>query len=99
MFVKDVRSRVKEVTTRDYIDPAQGTLDYVLLFIPIEQTFGFIHEDNRTLLDYALENKVMLCSPLTLFAILAVIRQFIDTFRLGQASNEILALLTEFRKQ
>lgn len=99
MFVKDVRSRVKEVTTRDYIDPARGTLDYVLVFIPIEQTFGFIHEHDRTLLDYALENKVVLCSPLTLFAILAVIRQSIDTFRLEHASNEILALLAEFRKQ
>ena len=99
MFIKDVRARVKEVTTRGYIDPALGTLDYVLVFIPIEQMFGFIHEHDRTLLDYALEQKVILCSPLTLYAILAVMRQSIDTFRLEKASNEILALLAEFRKQ
>lgn len=99
MFIKDVRSRIKEVTTRGYIDPALGTLDYVLVFIPIEQMFGFIHEHDRTLLDYALEHKVILCSPLTLYAILAVMRQSIDTFRLEKASNEILTLLAEFRKQ
>ena len=99
MFIKDVRSRVKEVTTRGYIDPALGTLDYALVFIPIEQVFGFIHEHDRTLLDYALEYKVILCSPLTLYAILAVMRQSIDTFRLEKAANEILVLLAEFRKQ
>ena len=99
MFIKDVRSRVKEVTTRGYIDPGLGTLDYALVFIPIEQVFGFIHEHDRTLLDYALEYKVILCSPLTLYAILAVMRRSIDTFRLEKASNEILVLLAEFRKQ
>ena len=61
--------------------------------------FGFVHAHDRTLLDYALEHKVILCSPLTLYAILAVMRQSIDTFRLEKASNEILTLLAEFRKQ
>lgn len=98
-FLRDVRARVKEVTSRGYIDPGGGTLDYVLIFIPIEQTFGFIQENDRALLDFALENKVILCSPLTLYAILAIIRQSIDTFHLERASNEILALLAEFRAQ
>ena len=41
----------------------------------------------------------MLCSPLTLYAILAVIRQGIETFRSAQNSRQILELLAEFRKQ
>lgn len=98
-FLKDVRLRLKEVTTRGYIDPAAGTLDYVLVFIPVEQTFGFIQEHDRSLLDFALSNKVILCSPLTLYAILAIIRQSIDTFRLERASSEVLTLLADFRSQ
>ncbi|MGD2109880.1 MAG: DNA recombination protein RmuC [Phycisphaerae bacterium] len=98
-FLKDVRSRVKEVTTRDYIDPASGTVDYVLVFIPNEHVYGFIHEADSNLLDDALRNKVVLCSPMTLYAILAVIRQAIDTFRLEQSSRQILELLAEFKKQ
>ncbi len=42
-FLKDVRSKVKEVTTRDYINPEQNTIDYALLFIPNEQIYSFIH--------------------------------------------------------
>ena len=98
-FLRDVRSRVKEVTTRDYINPAAGTVDYCLVFIPNEQIYGFIHEQDGTLLDDALRQKVVLCSPLTLYAILAVIRQAVENFRLEQASMQILNLLAEFKKQ
>lgn len=35
-FVADVRARVKEITTRDYIDEEHQTVPCVLLFVPIE---------------------------------------------------------------
>lgn len=98
-FLRDVRSRIKEVGTREYIDPAAGTLDYVLVFIPNEQVHGFIHEHDRTLLDDALKQKVVLCSPLTLYALLSVIRQAVDNFRFEQGAKRILDVLGEFRKQ
>jgi len=98
-FLRDVRTRIKEVTTREYIDPAAGTVDYVLVFIPNEQIYGFIHEQDATLLDDAMRQKVVLCSPLTLYAILAVIRQSVENFRLEQGAKQILGLLAEFRKQ
>jgi DNA recombination protein RmuC len=98
-FKRDVRARIKEVTTRDYIDPEGGTLDYMLVFIPNEQVYGFIHENDPELLDEALRRKVVLCSPLTLFAILAVIRQASENFRLAQQTNEILKALGGFNKQ
>ena len=98
-FLKDVRLRLREVTTRDYVDPASNTVDCVLLFIPNEQVYAFIQEQDRTILDDALRHKVVFCSPLTLFAVLAVIRQAVDNFRLSQTSHEILALLQGFQKQ
>jgi DNA recombination protein RmuC len=98
-FLKDVRMRLKEVTGRGYADAAGNTVDCVLLFIPNEQVYGFIHEHDRTVLDDALRQKVVFCSPLTLFAVLAVVRQAVDNFRLSQTSHEILELLAGFQKQ
>ena len=98
-FLKDVRLRLKEVTRRDYVDSADDTVDCVLLFIPNEQVYAFIQEQDRTILDDALRDKVVFCSPLTLFAVLAVIRQAVDNFRLSRTSHEILALLQGFQKQ
>ena len=98
-FVKDVRDRLKEVVTRDYIDPGQKTLDYVLAFIPNEQIFQYIHEHDSSLIDDALRYKVVLCSPVSLFAILVVIRQAVDNFAVEQSSNEIIGHMGTFHKQ
>lgn len=98
-FLRDVRERIKEVTTRDYINPEQNTLDYVLLFIPNERIYAFIHEQDSSILDIGIKSKVVLCSPLTLVAVLAVIRQAVDNFALERTSTEILSLLGSFKKQ
>ena len=99
LFVRDVRSRLKEVVTRDYIDPGQSTLDYVLVFIPNEQIYQYVHEHDSSLIDFALSSKVVMCSPVSLFAILSVIRQAVDNFAVEQSSNEIISELSKFEHQ
>jgi len=98
-FLKDVKLRIKEVTTREYISPENNTIDCVLLFIPNEQIYAFIHEQDSSILEDGLKNRVVFCSPITLFAVLAVIRQAVENFALAQTSNEILSLLGSFKKQ
>lgn len=98
-FLRDVRDRVRELTARGYLDAADETVDCLLLFIPNEQVFAFVQEHDRDVLDEALRHKIVLCSPLTLYAVLAVVRQAIDNFRLERTSNEILRLLGEFSLQ
>ena len=98
-FLRDVKNRLKEVTSREYINPEQNTVDYVLLFIPNEQIYSFIHEQDSTILDEGIKNRVIFCSPITLFAVLAVVRQAVDNFALEKTSNEILSLLGSFKNQ
>jgi DNA recombination protein RmuC len=98
-FLRDVRSRIKEVTTRDYINPDDETLDYVLVFIPNEQVYAFINQNDPVVIDEALRNKVILCSPFTLFAILAIIRQAMDNFSTAKAANDMLRLIGGFNKE
>jgi DNA recombination protein RmuC len=98
-FLKDVRARIKEVTNRDYIDTANNTVDYALIFIPNEHIYSFILENDIEILDIALSQKAILCSPLTLYAILAIIRQSVENFNLQETANDILKLLNDFYKQ
>ncbi|HOW85243.1 MAG TPA: DNA recombination protein RmuC [Candidatus Aminicenantes bacterium] len=98
-FLRDVRTRIKEVTTRDYINPEEKTLDYVLVFIPNEQVYAFINENDPGIMDEALKAKVILCSPFTLFAILAIIRQSLDNFSMEKTAGEILGLVQNFKKE
>ncbi len=99
-FLSDVRLRVRELAKRDYANEgSQLSIDYVLLFLPNEQLSGFIHENDPALIDDAMSQKVVLCSPLTLFAFLGVIRQAFDNFMIEQTSDEILKLLGSFGTQ
>jgi DNA recombination protein RmuC len=97
-FLRDARDRVRELADRGYRDP-DASVDCVLMFIPNEALFGFIQEHDRGLVDEALRRRVVLCSPLTLFAVLAVVRQSVDNFQLERTSDEILSLLSDFRGQ
>jgi DNA recombination protein RmuC len=99
-FLRDVRLRVKELAKRDYARAsARASVDYVLLFLPNEQLTGFIHEHDPALLDDALGQRVVMCSPLTLFAFLGVIRQAFDNFMVEQTSDQILGLISKFGQQ
>ena len=98
-FFRDVRSHVKAVTSRDYIDPAANTIDCVLLFIPLEQVYGFILQHDRTLLENSLESRVVLCSPYSLFGVLSVIREAAEVFSLQQTAGEMLTLWSALSKE
>jgi DNA recombination protein RmuC len=97
-FLRDARDRVRELAARGYREP-DAAVDCVLMFIPNEALFGFIQEHDRGLVDEALQRKIVLCSPLTLFAVLAVVRQSVDNFQLERTSDQILTLLADFRTQ
>ncbi len=97
-FLKDSRERVKEDAKRMYAE-GNDTLDYVLVFIPNEQVYAFLNEHDQNLLDDSMRQKVILCSPMTLYAILAVIRQAVDNFHLERTAGEILDLLGVFYTQ
>jgi DNA recombination protein RmuC len=98
-FLRDVRLRVRELARRDYHDAARGSLDYVLLFLPNESVSSFVHEADPALVEDALRQKVVFCSPLTLFAMLGVIRQAFDNFMVEQTAEEMLAIIGSFQQQ
>ena len=98
-FLRDVRNRIKEVTGKNYMGADEETLDYVILFIPNEQVFSFILEKDQSILDDALKMKVVLCAPISLYAILSIIRQAMNNFRLEKNMAEAFALISEFHGQ
>lgn len=97
-FFKNVRARMKELQSREYINPAENTLDFVLLFIPNEQVFAFILEAEAGIMDEALKEKILLCSPFTLYAVLSVVRQAHEHFRFEKDIKKILAHIDLFTK-
>lgn len=99
-FVRDVRARVRELARREYAQTDdRPSVDNVLLFVPNESLAAFIHEADTSLIEDAMAQNIVICSPLTLFAFLGVIRQAFDNFMIEQTSKEILGLLGKFGQQ
>ncbi|MEE9466459.1 MAG: DNA recombination protein RmuC [Candidatus Neomarinimicrobiota bacterium] len=99
IFLRQVRAHLKDVTSKEYIDPADGTVDYVMVFIPNESVYGFIHESDPEMLDYALGNHIILCSPITLYAVISLVRKAVSTFAMEERTGEFMSLLIQFQKQ
>ena len=98
-FLKDVKNHIKVISSRNYIDPSSGTLDYVLMFIPNESIYSFINQEDGSIIDFALKNKVLLCSPLTLYAILSLINQATQNFAIEERASDVMRLLSKFKDQ
>lgn len=97
-FLKDVRARVKELTKRSYVNPEERTLDYLVLFIPNEQVYAFTLESLPGIVDEALAQKVVLASPFSLYALLAVVRQAFENFHFSQATRDVIKFIGSFRQ-
>jgi len=98
-FLKDVRNHIKAIAGRAYINPTEGTLDYVMMFIPNESIYGFINKEDAKIIDFALEKGVLLCSPLTLYAVLSLVSQATQNFLIEERATEVMNLLSDFKKQ
>ena len=98
-FLADVKGHIKAVADRNYINPAENTVDYVLVFIPNESIYAFIHQSDPAILDFALEKRIILCSPITLYAVVSLIHQAVSNFAMEERAGEIMNHLANFQKQ
>jgi DNA recombination protein RmuC len=98
-FIIDVKIHIKEIAKREYIDPAGGTVDYVLMFIPNEGIYSYLNREGEGIIDFAMEKKVLVCSPLTLYAVLSMIRQSVENFKMETRASELQLLMQTFKKQ
>lgn len=98
-FKKNLNKHITDLEKTNY--PNNGdrpSVDYMLAFIPNESVMGFIQQHDPNAIDKALKSKILLCSPLTLYAFLAVVRQATESFNMQEKANEILALNARVRK-
>ncbi len=98
LFIQDVKSSIKSLKNRSYGD-SERSIGCILLFIPNEQVFSFLQKEAPEVFEQALKDNIIACSPLTLFAILAIIRKSLEHFIIEKTSKEIINHLHSFYKQ
>lgn len=88
--VQSLRSHVKGLSSKDY-SRLEGlhSLDFVLLFVPIEAAFSAALQAEPNLFQEAFDRQIVIVSPTTLLATLRVIDSLWKQERQGQNAREI----------
>lgn len=93
-FIESTKAHITGLTKRDY-SAADGSPDYVLMFIPIESCYSLLFCEDNKLWEAAWKNNVMPVSPSTLLAALKIINQFHTVSRQNKNAVEISRICTK----
>lgn len=96
IFKQDVKEKIKQVCTREYINPEDKTVDFVILFIPNEMIFSYIYENMTDVWEEAMRKKVILAGPFSFTAILRMVKQAYTNFRYQENLQNIIGLIQRF---
>lgn len=98
-FSATIKNKVKGITSKDYIDPENQTLDFVVMFIPNEMIFSFIYEKLPEINEYCNQRKVVLAGPFGFTAVLRLVLQAYKNFGYEKNLQEIFGLVSKFQEE
>ena len=102
---KAMKSRIKELGQKQYWDQFPSAPDFVVMFVPNEACLGAAFEYDPGLLEYAIEKRVLISSPVTLLALLRAVaygwqqhRITENALRIADEGRELYGRLEHFIK-
>lgn len=93
-FFRDVRGHIDKIAGK-YILPDEGTYDFAMMYVPAENVYYEIIMDSgdKSVSRYALEQKIILVSPNSLYAYLQAIVLGLRGLKIEQRAEQILVTL------
>ncbi len=72
-YSRAMHQRVQELGQRRYWEQFEHAPDFVVMFVPNEACLGAVFEQSPGLLEYAIEKRVLISTPVTLLALLRAV--------------------------
>jgi DNA recombination protein RmuC len=89
---KNVKQRIKELGLKQYWQQFERSPDFVILFIPGDQFLSAALDIDKSLLEFALQNRILLATPTSLVGLLRTIAYGWNQDLLSKNSEQIRAL-------
>lgn len=84
-----VRSHIRTLGEKSYQRHARSSLDYVMMFVPIESALATAIQADAKLVEYGMSQGVMLTTPTTLMTVLRTVRNVWDIEKRHRNADEI----------
>jgi DNA recombination protein RmuC len=91
-----LRATIKQLADRDYPRERPNALDYVVLFMPAESLFSAALENDRDLIVWAAERRILLATPASLIALLRSVSVSWQQHAQTENAQKIAAAAQEF---
>ena len=89
---KNVKQRIKELGLKQYWQQFERSPDFVILFIPGDQFLSAALDIDKSLLEFALQNRILLATPTSLVGLLRTIAYGWNQDLLSKNSEQIRIL-------
>ena len=87
--ITSVRSHITTLGDKGYNRAARSSLDYVMMFVPIESALATAIQHDTKLVEFGMGKGVMLTTPTTLMTVLRTVRNVWDIEKRHQNAEEI----------
>lgn len=92
-FISDVKQKIKEISSK-YIRPAEGTIDYALMYIPAEAIYyEMVVRGEANIAQYARSQKIGLTSPNNFYLTLHSIADWFRDAQFSKNTQQVLKRL------
>jgi DNA recombination protein RmuC len=89
---RNVKQRIKELSQKQYWQQFEHSPDFVILFIPGDQFLSAALDQDSSLLEYALQHRILLATPTSLVGLLRAVAYGWSQDKLSKNSEQIRTL-------
>jgi DNA recombination protein RmuC len=87
--VKAIQAHVKQLSEKDYPGKLGKSIEFVVMFIPLESMLSDAFQHRPGLLKESLDKKVLLATPITLLALLTAVKKGWDAVDIDENLDQI----------